>query len=79
MVSHHMIHTSTQSHCVLITAVVLIGLPSPPKDRKCNPSLLEIIGLNSTTPGGQDHVVQWWDAQGIVGLILFLMCVLYSR
>lgn len=49
------------------------------KDRKCNPSLLEIIGLNSTTPGGQEHVVQWWDAQGIVGLILFLMCVLYSR
>ncbi|KAJ8396249.1 hypothetical protein AAFF_G00021160 [Aldrovandia affinis] len=47
-------------------------------DRKCNPSLLGIIGLNSTSPVGQDHVVQWWDAQGIVGLILFLMCVLYS-
>ena len=48
-------------------------------DRDCNPSLLGIIGLNSTSPPGQDHVVQWWDAQGIVGLILFLMCVLYSR
>lgn len=48
-------------------------------DRKCNPSLLGIIGLNSTSPTGQDQVVQWWDAQGIVGLILFLMCVLYSR
>ncbi|AWP19522.1 Serine incorporator 1 [Scophthalmus maximus] len=47
-------------------------------DRNCNPSLLGIIGLNSTSPAGQDHVVQWWDAQGIVGLILFLMCVLYS-
>uniref|UniRef100_A0A8C7YAH8 Serine incorporator 1 n=1 Tax=Oryzias sinensis TaxID=183150 RepID=A0A8C7YAH8_9TELE len=47
-------------------------------DRKCNPSLLGIIGLNSTTPAGKDQVVQWWDAQGIVGLILFLMCVLYS-
>ncbi|KAL0164966.1 hypothetical protein M9458_040719, partial [Cirrhinus mrigala] len=46
--------------------------------RRCNPSLLGIIGLNSTTPAGQDRVVQWWDAQGIVGLILFLMCVLYS-
>uniref|UniRef100_A0A8D3C8V7 Serine incorporator 1 n=1 Tax=Scophthalmus maximus TaxID=52904 RepID=A0A8D3C8V7_SCOMX len=43
-------------------------------DRNCNPSLLGIIGLNSTSPAGQDHVVQWWDAQGIVGLILFLMC-----
>ncbi|PWA21852.1 hypothetical protein CCH79_00017584, partial [Gambusia affinis] len=47
-------------------------------DRDCNPSLLGIIGLNSTSPKGQDHVVTWWDAQGIVGLILFLMCVLYS-
>ena len=49
-------------------------------DRNCNPSLLGIIGLNSTAPAGQDHTaVQWWDAQGIVGLLLFLMCVLYSR
>uniref|UniRef100_A0A672FHS6 Serine incorporator 1 n=1 Tax=Salarias fasciatus TaxID=181472 RepID=A0A672FHS6_SALFA len=47
-------------------------------DRKCNPSLLSIIGLNSTAPAGQGQVVQWWDAQGIVGLVLFLMCVLYS-
>ncbi|XP_063079161.1 serine incorporator 1 [Engraulis encrasicolus] len=49
-------------------------------DRHCNPSLLGIIGVNSTTPAGQgqDTVVQWWDAQGVVGLILFLMCVLYS-
>ena len=42
--------------------------------------LLGIIGVNSTTPAGPDHAaVQWWDAQGIVGLLLFLMCVLYSR
>ncbi|XP_073532050.1 serine incorporator 1 [Phyllobates terribilis] len=47
-------------------------------DRKCNPSLLRIIGYNSTTSPGQVQVVQWWDAQGIVGLVLFLLCVLYS-
>uniref|UniRef100_A0A8C6TSF3 Serine incorporator 1 n=1 Tax=Neogobius melanostomus TaxID=47308 RepID=A0A8C6TSF3_9GOBI len=47
-------------------------------DRKCNPSLLSMIGLNSTSPAAQGQGVQWWDAQGIVGLILFLMCVLYS-
>uniref|UniRef100_A0A8C5EN75 Serine incorporator 1 n=1 Tax=Gouania willdenowi TaxID=441366 RepID=A0A8C5EN75_GOUWI len=47
-------------------------------DRKCNPSLLAIIGLNSTSPASHGEMVQWWDAQGIVGLILFLMCVLYS-
>ncbi|KAK7906820.1 hypothetical protein WMY93_015432 [Mugilogobius chulae] len=48
------------------------------KHRKCNPSLLAMIGLNSTSPAAPGQVVQWWDAQGIVGLILFLMCVLYS-
>ncbi|XP_015246119.1 serine incorporator 1 [Cyprinodon tularosa] len=47
-------------------------------DRKCNPSLLGIIGLNATSTQAPDHVVTWWDAQGIVGLLLFLMCVLYS-
>lgn len=47
-------------------------------DRRCNPSLLSIIGYNSTTILTQGQVVQWWDAQGIVGLVLFLLCVLYS-
>ncbi|XP_041106138.1 serine incorporator 1-like [Polyodon spathula] len=48
-------------------------------DRECNPSLLSIIGYNNTgTPSSHGHVIQWWDAQGIVGLILFLLCVLYS-
>ncbi|OXB74858.1 UNVERIFIED_CONTAM: hypothetical protein H355_006477 [Colinus virginianus] len=47
-------------------------------DRRCNPSLLSIIGYNTTTIPTQGQVVQWWDAQGIVGLILFLLCVLYS-
>lgn len=47
-------------------------------ERKCNPSLLRIIGYNTTTIPSQGQVVQWWDAQGIVGLILFLLCVLYS-
>lgn len=48
-------------------------------ERKCNPSLLRMIGYNTTTTiPSQGQVVQWWDAQGIVGLILFLLCVLYS-
>jgi len=48
-------------------------------DRKCNPSLLSMIGGNNQTlPLGETPVVQWWDAQGIVGLILFLCAVLYS-
>ncbi|MGH0161196.1 UNVERIFIED_CONTAM: hypothetical protein FKN15_044693 [Acipenser sinensis] len=47
-------------------------------DRKCNPSLLSIIGYNNTGTPSHGQVVQWWDTQGIVGLILFLLCVLYS-
>ncbi|XP_072499285.1 serine incorporator 1 isoform X2 [Notamacropus eugenii] len=48
-------------------------------DRQCNPSLLSIIGYNVTTSiPKQGDSVQWWDAQGIVGLMLFLCCVLYS-
>ncbi|XP_053743021.1 serine incorporator 1 [Synchiropus splendidus] len=47
-------------------------------DRQCNPSLLGIIGMNTTSHATQETVVQWWDAQGLIGLALFLMCVLYS-
>ncbi|KAK3508328.1 hypothetical protein QTP70_021481 [Hemibagrus guttatus] len=52
-------------------------------NRKCNPSLLKLVTNNPTTtvapsptiPPGQ---VQWWDAQGIVGLVIFLFCTLYA-
>lgn len=51
-------------------------------DRKCNPSLLGLVAnISSTTPqsDGTQGTVQWWDAQGIVGLIIFLFCTLYAR
>ncbi|GAA6091352.1 serine incorporator 2 isoform X1 [Tachysurus ichikawai] len=52
-------------------------------NRKCNPSLLNLVTNIPTTtaapsptiPLGQ---VQWWDAQGIVGLVIFLFCTLYA-
>ncbi|XP_072103506.1 serine incorporator 1-like [Mobula birostris] len=50
-------------------------------DRNCNPSLLSIvhqITSNSTVAPPSSQVVQWWDAQSIVGLVIFLSCVLYS-
>lgn len=49
-------------------------------NRKCNPSLLSLVSNVSTSDlSGEDpgHV-QWWDAQGIVGLIIFLFCTLYA-
>ncbi|KAJ7991427.1 hypothetical protein DPEC_G00283730 [Dallia pectoralis] len=54
-------------------------------NRNCNPSLLSIVTnptnptaapVTTATPPGQ--VVQWWDAQGIVGLIIFFFCTLYA-
>ncbi|XP_068179469.1 serine incorporator 2 [Antennarius striatus] len=50
-------------------------------NRKCNPSLLSLVSNVSTTPSSIDgtlETVQWWDAQGIVGLIIFLFCTLYA-
>ncbi|XP_060086858.1 serine incorporator 3 [Heteronotia binoei] len=61
-------------------------------DRSCNPSLLDLITqiasptagpANATaaslppTPAPQ-KALQWWDAQSIVGLIIFVLCLLYS-
>ncbi|XP_028590898.1 serine incorporator 3 isoform X1 [Podarcis muralis] len=61
-------------------------------ERICNPSLLNIISqiaaptsipANVTaivpvvpTPGPQK--LQWWDAQSVVGLTVFVLCLLYS-
>lgn len=56
----------------------------PGLDRKCNPSLLQLVTNNPTTtvlptPTIAPGQVQWWDAQGIVGLIIFVFCTLYAR
>uniref|UniRef100_A0AAX7SES8 Uncharacterized protein n=1 Tax=Astatotilapia calliptera TaxID=8154 RepID=A0AAX7SES8_ASTCA len=42
-------------------------------DRECNPSLLSIFQqiANQTA-------TMWWDAQSVVGLIIFILCILYS-
>nr|XP_019946472.1 PREDICTED: serine incorporator 1-like [Paralichthys olivaceus] len=54
-------------------------------NRQCNPSLLSLVqpagptpppGPAPPTPAAPS--VQWWDAQSIVGLIIFLFCTLYA-
>ncbi|KAG5858068.1 hypothetical protein ANANG_G00026170 [Anguilla anguilla] len=52
-------------------------------NRKCNPSLLSLVSNTSSsalspTPTPAPGQVQWWDAQGIVGLVIFLFCTLYA-
>lgn len=59
-------------------------------ERNCNPSLLNIITQIATptiapanttvipaTPAPPKSL-QWWDAQSIVGLVIFVFCLLYS-
>lgn len=54
-------------------------------DRKCNPSLLSLVQPGAATPAPGPVAptpapsVQWWDAQSIVGLLIFLFCTLYAR
>ncbi|XP_056336083.1 serine incorporator 2 [Danio aesculapii] len=50
-------------------------------NRKCNPSLLSIVNGQSAapTPTSTPGVfTQWWDAQSVVGLVIFLLCTLYA-
>eukprot|EP00066_Takifugu_rubripes_P028051 XP_011617317.1 PREDICTED: serine incorporator 3 [Takifugu rubripes] len=44
-------------------------------DRVCNPSLLSIY---QQIAAPTLHPLQWWDAETIVGLAIFLVCILYS-
>ncbi|NWU95122.1 SERC3 protein, partial [Upupa epops] len=59
-------------------------------ERNCNPSLLNLITqiaaptvvpANTTvipaTPAPPKSL-QWWDAQSVVGLVIFVLCLLYS-
>ncbi|NXF88972.1 SERC3 protein, partial [Eubucco bourcierii] len=59
-------------------------------ERSCNPSLLNIItqiATPTTVPENTTVVpatpappksLQWWDAQSVVGLVIFVFCLLYS-
>lgn len=52
-------------------------------NKNCNPSLLSLVQPSTTpapgpTPTLAPGPVQWWDAQSIVGLLIFLFCTLYA-
>ena len=51
-------------------------------DRNCNPSLLSLVSNVSSAqpaPGTNPETLQLWDAQSVVGLVIFLFCTLYAR
>ncbi|KAM4725705.1 serine incorporator 2 [Anableps anableps] len=53
-------------------------------NKQCNPSLLSLVQPNPTalplgpSPTPPPGNVQWWDAQSVVGLLIFLFCTLYA-
>ncbi|KAK5855465.1 hypothetical protein PBY51_005566 [Eleginops maclovinus] len=68
----------------LYTMYITWSAMSNNPNRKCNPSLLSLVTDPSATPAPgpapttAPGSTQWWDAQGIVGLIIFLFCTLYA-
>nr|XP_009857527.1 serine incorporator 1-like isoform X1 [Ciona intestinalis] len=72
------------AYCIYLTWSAMNNEP----DKTCNPGLLTIaqkisggipISINgsvATTP--TPPTAQWWDAQSIIGLFVFFVCVLYS-
>ncbi|XP_029519065.1 serine incorporator 2 [Oncorhynchus nerka] len=47
-------------------------------NRKCNPSLLSLVNNTPSPTPAPGQEVQWWDAQGIIGLVIFFFCTLYA-
>ncbi|XP_015685250.1 serine incorporator 3 [Protobothrops mucrosquamatus] len=90
-VQEHQPHSGLLQSSVitLYTMYLTWSAMSNEPDRHCNPSLLNIISQiseptsipwNATvipTPIPEKSP-QWWDAQSIVGLIIFVLCLLYS-
>ncbi|XP_070600790.1 serine incorporator 3 [Erythrolamprus reginae] len=90
-VQEHQPHSGLLQSSVitLYTMYLTWSAMSNEPERHCNPSLLNIISqisaptsfpLNATaipTPIPEKSP-QWWDTQSIVGLIIFVLCLLYS-
>lgn len=78
---------SPSSECEIQKGNVCINMLLTPlcasSDRQCNPSLLSLVQNTSSLPKPGPTppapTTQWWDAQSIVGLVIFLFCTLYAR
>ncbi|KAK9526226.1 hypothetical protein VZT92_014937 [Zoarces viviparus] len=68
----------------LYTMYITWSAMSNNPNRQCNPSLLSLVQpITATPPPGPAPTkapgsTQWWDAQGIVGLTIFLFCTLFA-
>ncbi|KAG9328830.1 hypothetical protein JZ751_010231 [Albula glossodonta] len=62
---------------ILIQLILLIDFAHS-WNQACLLSLVSNTTSNTEAPTPAPGQVQWWDAQGIVGLVIFLFCTLYA-
>lgn len=61
----------------LLSILQQITAPTLAPLEMANQTAVVIIGTEE--PVLTSPYLQWWDAQSIVGLIIFVLCILYSR
>lgn len=61
----------------LLSIFQQIAAPTPAPLETENQTSVVILGTEE--PVLNSPYLQWWDAQSIVGLALFVLCILYSR
>ncbi|XP_010221269.1 PREDICTED: serine incorporator 3 [Tinamus guttatus] len=91
-VQEHQPHSGLLQSSVitLYTMYLTWSAMSNEPERSCNPSLLNLITQIATTTlvpanttsepatAAPPKSLQWWDAQSVVGLVIFVLCLLYS-
>lgn len=61
----------------LLSIFQQIASPTPPTLEIENQTAVVILLTEEPVP--TSPYLQWWDGQSIVGLIIFVLCILYSR
>lgn len=62
----------------LLSIFQQIAAPTPAPIEMTNQTAVIITDVGTEEPNLSSPYLQWWDAQSIVGLVIFVLCILYS-
>ncbi|KAM6981408.1 serine incorporator 1 [Aplochiton taeniatus] len=62
----------------LLSIFQQIAAPTPAPIEISNQTAVIIVDASTEEPNLSSPYLQWWDAQSIVGLVIFVLCILYS-